>query len=103
VALAEVANPRDDAVARTCDRQRAFVAEALAQSRQVAPVAVDEAAVSPARPEAALLCFEHDHRQVRVALLQGQRRPEPGVAAADDRDVGLELALERRRRLGPAF
>src|SRR5207244_4572877 len=31
---------------------------------------------------------------------QGERRPEARVAAADDRDIGLGVAFERRRRLG---
>ncbi|MGZ4256286.1 MAG: hypothetical protein ACXVRE_00795 [Gaiellaceae bacterium] len=37
--------------------------------------------------------------QRRIALHQGKRRPEPRVAAADDRDVGLDVTLQRRRRL----
>jgi len=32
-----------------------------------------------------------------VALDQGKRRPEPGVAAADDRDVGLDVPFQPRR------
>ena len=37
-----------------------------------------------------------------VALAQRERRPEPGVAAADDRHVDVERPRERRRdRLGP--
>jgi hypothetical protein len=60
---------------------------------------VQEAAVPPARAAAARLGLEHDHVESRVALLQGQRGPEPGVAAADDRDVGFGVTFERRRRL----
>jgi hypothetical protein len=65
----------------------------------VAPVAVDEAAVAAARAEPALLGFEEDDVEARLALLQCKRGPEAGVAAADDRDVGLGVTVERRRRL----
>jgi len=58
---------------------------------------VQEAAVAPARPPAALLGLEHDHLERRIALPQGERGPEPGESAADDRDVGLDVTLERWR------
>jgi hypothetical protein len=60
---------------------------------------VKEAAVPPARPAAALVRLEHDDVERRIALLQRERRPEPRVAAADDRDVGFGVTVERRRRL----
>jgi hypothetical protein len=60
---------------------------------------VDEAAVAAARAPAALLRFEEDDVEPRVALLQGERGPEAGVAAADDGDVSLGVPLEWRRRL----
>ena len=45
--------------------------------------------------------LEHDHTQRRLATPQRQRRPEPGVPAADDADVRLGVARERRRlRIG---
>jgi hypothetical protein len=47
---------------------------------------------------AALRLDERDPK-VRRALLQGERGPEPAVAAADDRDVRLEVARERVGRL----
>jgi hypothetical protein len=63
----------------------------------MAPVAVQEAAVAPAGPAAALLGLEHHHAQPRLPLNKSQRRPEPRVATADDRDVGLDVTFQRRR------
>jgi hypothetical protein len=63
---------------------------------------VDEPAVAAARAEAALLRLEQDDVEIRIALLQGKRRPEARVAAADDRDVGLGVPLQRRRALNRA-
>jgi hypothetical protein len=65
----------------------------------MAPVAVAEAAVAPARAVAALVRLEDDDVEAGLAFLQCERRPETRVAAADDRDVGLGVTLERRRRL----
>jgi hypothetical protein len=65
----------------------------------MAPVAVTEAAVAPARAAAALVGLQDDDVEPRLAFLQRERGPETRVAAADDRDVGLGLTLERRRRL----
>jgi hypothetical protein len=76
-----------------------LAAELVAQARQVAPVAVDEAAVAPARAAAAVLRFEQDDVEPGLALFQRQRGPEARVAAADDDDIGLGVPLERRRRL----
>jgi hypothetical protein len=75
------------------------VSELVAQARQVAPVTVDKAAVTAARAEPALLRLEEDDIEPRLALLQRERGPEACVAAADDRDVGLGVTLERRRRV----
>ena len=72
-------------------------AEALDQRRQVRPQRLAEAAVAPARAVAAQLGLEHDHRSAPHAQLP--RRPQPGVAAADDDDVGADVAVQRRRRL----
>jgi hypothetical protein len=97
--FAEGAHPRDDRLGGPGDLERALVAELVAQAREVAPVAVDEAAVAAARAEPALLSLEEDDVEARLALLQRKRGPEAGVAAADDRDVGLGVTGERRRRL----
>jgi hypothetical protein len=63
----------------------------------MAPVAVAEAAVAPARAAAALVRLEDDNVEVGVALPQRKRGPEAGVAAPDDRDVGVGVTFERRR------
>jgi len=99
VPFAEGAHPRNDRLGDPSDLERALVTEFVAQARQVAPVAVDEAAVAAARAEPALLGLEKDDVEARLALLQRERGPEAGVAAADDRDVGLGVTVERRRGL----
>jgi hypothetical protein len=65
----------------------------------MAPVTVAEAAVAPARAAAALVGLEDDDVEAGLALLQRERGPEARVAAADDRDVGLGITFEWRRRL----
>src|ERR671936_675182 len=58
------------------------------------PVAVHEAAVPAARPRAAAVGFQHDEACRRLTFVQGERRPEAGVAAADDADVGGLVSLQ---------
>jgi hypothetical protein len=99
VRLAELPDSGDDPVGRPGDLERALIAELVAKTRQVAPVAVDEAAVAAARAAPALVRLEEDDVEARVALLQRERRPEPGIAAANDRNVGFGVTLQRRRRL----
>ena len=70
---------------------------AASGARQRAPVGLEKAAVPPARPVADVLGLEHDDPERGVAPPQRQRGPEPRVAAADDGDVGLGVARERRR------
>ena len=57
---------------------------------------VDEPGVASRGAEADLDRLEGD--DLRPRLGEPQRRREPGIAAADDRDVGANLALKRRRR-----
>ncbi len=91
----ERADSGHDQVACAAELQRCAVAEERAQRGEVRPVAVTEAAVAAARPEAAELRFEQRDAQRRVTLAQRERRPQPCVAAADDRDVRLEVVRER--------
>jgi hypothetical protein len=65
----------------------------------MAPVTVAEATVAPARAAATLVGLEDDDLQPGLSFLQRERGPEARVPPADDRDVGLGLTLERRRRL----
>jgi hypothetical protein len=65
----------------------------------MAPVPVAEAAVATARPAATLVGLEDDDVEPGLAFLQRERGPETRVAPADDRDVGLGVTFERRRRL----
>ena len=57
---------------------------------------VDQADVAPRAAEADLDRLERD--DLRSRLGEPQRRREPGIAAADDRHIGPNLALERRGR-----
>ena len=56
-----------------------------------------EAAVAAARAEAGRLRLEQHDLARRVVGLRVQRRPQPGEAAADDAQVRLDGAGERRR------
>ena len=68
----------------------------LDERGELGPPGEHEAAVAPARAAAADVLLEHDDVAGRLALLDADRRPEAGVAAAHDRDVGAGGALERR-------
>ena len=57
---------------------------------------VDQADVAPRAAEADLDRLQRDNPGPR--LREMQRRREPGIAAADNRHVGPNLALERRGR-----
>ena len=69
------------------------VAEPVGQRR------LQEAAVSPARAGAAARRLEQRYGAVRLLLLGVQRRPQPGIAAADDAQVRVRDAVERRMRI----
>ena len=84
------------------DLDRARVADAVAQDRQVVPERRDEAAVPPARAVARKAGLEHDDVEPGLERLQLPRRPEPEVAAADDDHVRGRVALERRASARPA-
>src|SRR5437868_8172381 len=103
---AELLHGRDRALGCARDGEGTLVAEPRAKPREVRPVTVEEASVATARPVAAPRCLEEHDAKRRLPAPQRQPRPESGVAASDDRDVGLDLAFERRlgrigRRLLP--
>ena len=76
---------------------RALAADAALERRLAEALAGAElAAVAPRRPGADPRRLEQ-HRVV-AALGEVQQRREPGVAAADDADVGAHPAGERRMR-----
>ena len=93
----ERADARDDPVAGRAEAKRRLVAEEVAERRQVRPVPVAEAAVPAARPPAAELRLEQRDARWIGKRAQRERRPEAREPAADDRDVDLEVAVERRR------
>src|SRR5205823_5770793 len=64
------------------------------------PVPVQKAAVPSARPLTAQGRLQHGNARRRLELPHCERGPEPCIAAADDRNVDVELGLERRLRLG---
>jgi hypothetical protein len=82
-------------LAEVADRELVRVIESLA----------DLAGVSTRGAICDALAFEEDDVPVRRELLQEERRPQAGEAAADDREVGALLAGERsargsRRKIG---
>ena len=93
--MLERAHGRDRPVRRPRDRESPLGAEHVAKAGEARPVAVEEAAVPPARPDPATRRLEHDHVERRVTPLQLDRGPETREAAADDRDVGGRVAVER--------
>ena len=90
--VTECSHGRHDPLARAAKTKRILLAEHGQDGRERRPVAVAEAAVPPARPGAADLGLDERDTQIRVAFAQGQRRPQAGVAAADDGDVGGRVA-----------
>src|SRR5215210_3315303 len=60
---------------------------------------MQEATVATARSCTAHLCLDKRDPHRRFPLLQRQCCPEPGVATADDADVGREVTRKRGRLL----
>ena len=56
-----------------------------------------ETGVSAARAGTADIGFEQHHVEGGLVLLEIDRRPQTGETAADDTDVGPDIALEDRR------
>ena len=56
----------------------------------------DPAAVAARRAKARDLALDHAHAQRRVGIEQAVRGPETRHAGADDRDVAISVALQRR-------
>jgi hypothetical protein len=96
-----IAEPRDldDALVEGLGRpDRLRFAEASDEPRQLVPPAGDEPAVPARRAAAADVCLEHDDPGSRRDLGEAQRRPEPGVAAAQYREIRAGVTDEWRRR-----
>ena len=93
----------DDFIGLARDLERGVCVEALGQVGEALPPAVDEAAVASGRPAAAdVLLDEHDPR-VGAAFADEVGGPHAGVAAADDRDVGIGVGCQDRGRWWIAF
>jgi hypothetical protein len=101
VVLAAEVSDRVDRLRRG-ERQahRLLAAADLLQRPELGPPAEHEAAVATARPAAANVRLHEDDVERRVVLLEADRGPEAGVAAADDADVGALLALQPGRVFG---
>src|SRR5439155_19962485 len=67
----------------------------LDQGLELRPPGRAEAAVAAAGPAAADVRLDDDDVAARLELLGPKRRPEPGVAAADDADVRGLRPLKR--------
>jgi hypothetical protein len=96
LALAPGGDRVDRVLGRAGDGQRAVLAEARDQRRQVEPQVLDEPAVAAARPVAAHVGLQDDDPRVGRRPQHVPRRPQPAVAAADHDDVGVQVACERR-------
>src|SRR5207249_2462167 len=81
--------------------QRLLAAAYLLERPELRPPAEDEAAVAAARAAAADVGLDDRDVQRRIVLLQAERGPETGIAAAHDADVGALLALEPGSVLSP--
>ncbi len=97
--LAERADAAHATLRRPDDLERPLVADAVTEDGEVVPEGRDEATVAPARTVPCKPCLEHDHVGLGRELLELPGRPHPEVAAADDRDVGRSVPLERTSRL----
>src|SRR4051812_34351877 len=96
VLAAERADLLHRRVGRVRHREPALAAAQLDQRPELGPPGDREAAVATAGAAAADVLLEDDDIARGLALLDADRRPEAGVAAAHDRDVGARGALERR-------
>ena len=104
VRAAEVPNLVDRRLRVARNGERVRVAAQTDQRGDLGPPREDEAAVAPGGAAAADVLLEHDDVASGVQLADADRRPEPDVAAAEDRDVGAAVALPgsarpARRRL----
>ena len=94
-ALVELADLADRPRRRLREHQRVPLAEALDELGQLVPPGGREAAVAARGAAAADVLLEHDDAGVGRAPADLERRPEPGVAAADDAHVGTRRRVER--------
>jgi hypothetical protein len=94
LALAEGADLRDGLLGCLHEAEGVLLADALDQRRDLRPPREREASISPGRPSAADVLVENDDVGARLELLDAERRPEPGVATADEADVGLRVLEE---------
>jgi len=96
VLVAERAELVDGGLAGARQFERTLRAAQLHERSELGPPRDREAAVAAARAAAADVLLEHDDIARRLALLDADGCPEPGVAAAHDGDVGARGAFERR-------
>ena len=97
--LAELADLAHRVRGGVGDRDRVGVAQQLAQPRQRHPERLAEAAVAAARPVAADVGLEQRDLRPGLGREQVPGGPHARVSAPDDRDVHVEIALQRRHRL----
>src|SRR5439155_15572857 len=95
VLAAPVADSVHRILGRAADGERGGVTRALPKDLDVAPERLAEASVPPARAVPAESGLEKDDIRARLEVEKVPRRPEAEIAAADDRDVGTRVPLER--------
>lgn len=95
----ELADGIDRAVGEVAEIDRRRHPMGLAKAIEELPERIDEPRVAPAGAFAAGRSLEEDDPGPGIATANRQCRPEPRISAADDGDVGPELAGEGRGRL----
>jgi hypothetical protein len=93
--LGEVGAPRGLERVELAREARGAVREPVRQR------GVDEAAVAATGAPARRLGLQQHDLAVRALALRQHGGPQAGEAAADDREVRLDVAVERRRLVGP--
>ena len=73
-----------------------FTAKGLERCK-LRPLREHHAGIAPRGAAAADIGFDDRHIERRIAVLDLQRRPHAGIAAADNADIGALAAFEARR------
>ena len=100
VLIAEIGNGVDCLAALASQALALFFAVLLDQCRQLQPPGAGEAAVAPTGARPADIRLDERHIDGRIELLDLEGRPESGVSATDDADVGNEFAGEWLDKFG---
>ncbi|MNP61981.1 hypothetical protein D3C76_1572180 [compost metagenome] len=99
VLLTELAQLCDGVLGSLRQKQGLFLGAEAQQRANLGPPGHDETAVAPGSTTATNILFQYHNIDIGVALLEGERRPQPHEATADDSDVGIVFTFQRQCRL----